>query len=105
MTQHLLRVPVPLTGDRALRPDTPWQRDAWMPAFLSALADEAADGLDLLVAMERAWRAARRAVAGRRRHLARRRRGRSPGGRAAGVGEFARRRARHGGEERRAVAR
>ena len=68
VTQHLLRAPVPLTGDRALRPDTPWQRDTWMPAFLSALADEAADGLDLLVALERAWRAARRAVAGRRRH-------------------------------------
>ena len=68
MTQHLLRAPVPLTGDRALRPDTPWQRDTWMPAFLSALADEAADGLDRLVALERAWRAARRAVAGRRRH-------------------------------------
>ena len=68
VAQHLLCVPVPLTGARALRPDTPWQRDTWMPAFLSALADEAADGLDLLVAMERAWRAARRAVAGRRRH-------------------------------------
>ena len=68
VSQHLLRVPVPLTGDRALRPDTPWQRDTWMPAFLSALADEAADGLDRLVALERAWRAARRAVAGRRRH-------------------------------------
>ena len=68
MSQHLLRVPVPLTGDRALRPDTPWQRDTWMPAFLSALADEAADGLDRLVALERAWRAARRAVAARRRH-------------------------------------
>ena len=68
VTQRLLRVPVPLTGDRALRPDTPWQRDTWMPAFLSALADEAADGLDLLVALERAWRAARRAVSGRRRH-------------------------------------
>ena len=68
MSQHLLRAPVPLTGDRALRPDTPWQRDTWMPAFLSALADEAADGLDRLVALERAWRAARRAVAGRRRH-------------------------------------
>ena len=59
---------MPLTGDRALRPDTPWQRDTWVPAFLSALADEAADGLALLVALERAWRAARRAVAGRRRH-------------------------------------
>ena len=68
VTQHLLRAPVPLTGDRALRPDTPWQRDTWMPAFLSALADEAADGLDRLVDLERAWRAARRAVAGRRRH-------------------------------------
>ena len=68
VTQRLLRAPVPLTGDRALRPDTPWQRDTWMPAFLSALADEAADGLDRLVAMERAWRAARRAVSGRRRH-------------------------------------
>ena len=68
MTQRLLREPVPLTGDRALRPDTPWQRDTWMPAFLSALADEAADGSIVLVAMERAWRAARRAVAGRRRN-------------------------------------
>ncbi len=68
VSQHLLRAPVPLTGDRALRPDTPWQRDTWMPAFLSALADEAADALDRLVALERAWRAARRAVSGRRRH-------------------------------------
>ena len=68
VTQRLLRAPVPLTGDRALRPDTPWQRDTWMPAFLMALADEAADALALLVAMERAWRAARHAVAGRRRH-------------------------------------
>ena len=105
VTQRLLRAPVPLTGDRALRPDTPWQRDTWMPAFLSALADEAADGLDLLVALERAWRAARRAVAGRRRHS-----------RAAAAVDllaaaplvsatFARRRPRHGGEERHAVAR
>jgi hypothetical protein len=58
--------PVPLTGDRPLRPDTPWQRDTWVPAFLSALADEAADALALLVALERAWRAARHAVSGRR---------------------------------------
>ena len=68
MTQRLLRAPVPLTGARALRPDTPWQRDMWVPAFLTALADEAADALALLVTMERAWRAARRAVAGRRRN-------------------------------------
>ena len=38
------RAPVPLTGDRVPRPDMPWQRDTWMPAFLSALADEAAPG-------------------------------------------------------------
>ena len=68
MTQHLLRAPVPLTGARALRPDTPWQRDVWVPAFLAALADEAADALDLLVTMDRTWRAARRAVSGRRRN-------------------------------------
>ncbi len=68
VTQRLLRVPVPLTGARALRPDTPWQRDALVPAFLMALADEAADALALLLALERAWRAARHAVAGRRRN-------------------------------------
>jgi hypothetical protein len=39
-----------------------------VPAFLTALADEADDALDLLFALERAWRVARRAVAGRRRH-------------------------------------
>ena len=48
-THHrLFRVLVPLTGDRA-----PWQRGAWLPAFLGALAHEAEDGLDLLVSMER----------------------------------------------------
>ena len=66
--ERLLHAPVPLTGDRALRPDTPWDADAWVPAFLTALADEAEDALDLLLAMERAWCAARTAVAGRRRH-------------------------------------
>ena len=96
---------MPLTGDRALRPDTPWQRDTWMPAFLSALADEAADGLDRLVALERAWRAARRAVAGRRPAFPRRRRGGSPGRGTTRLGHLARRRPRHGGEERHAVAR
>ena len=39
-----------------------------MPAFLTALAAEADDALQLLFALERAWLAARRAVAGRRRH-------------------------------------
>jgi hypothetical protein len=40
---------------------------AWLPAFLRALASEAADGRQLLMDLERAWFAARAAVAGRRR--------------------------------------
>jgi hypothetical protein len=68
-TRHrLLRLPVPLTGVSALRPEIPWAIDAWVPMFLTALADEAADGLQLLLDMERSWFAARRAVAGRRRN-------------------------------------
>ena len=73
LTRHwgrhrLLRAPAPLTGSAALYPDTSWDLDAWIPAFLTALAAEAADALQLLLDLERAWLAARRAVAGRRRH-------------------------------------
>ena len=66
--QKILRTPVPLTGAAALRSGTPWDSDAWVPEFLTALAGEAADGLQLLMTLERAWFAARGAVAGRRRH-------------------------------------
>ncbi len=59
---------MPLTGAAALRPDTPWDHAAWIPAFLHALAAEAAEALQLLLDLERAWLSARRAVAGRRRH-------------------------------------
>ena len=105
VTQHLLRAPVPLTGARALRPDTPWQRDVWVPAFLSRAGRRSGrrarsaghDGPRLARRPPRRFRPAPQ--------LARRRRGRSPGGRAAGVGHLARRRPRHGGEERHAVAR
>ena len=45
-----------------------WDAAAWIPEFLTALAVEAEDALDLLFAMERAWFAARAAVAGRRRN-------------------------------------
>ncbi len=66
-TRHqLLRAPVPLTGAAALRPNEPWDLDAWAPAFLTALAEEAEDGLQLLADMERIWLAARRATSGRR---------------------------------------
>ncbi len=62
----LLRAPVPLTGVRALRPDTAWREDLWMAAFLHAIAEEAAYGLSLLVEMETAWLAARAAILPRR---------------------------------------
>ena len=63
---RLLRAPVPLTGAAALRPDTSWKVESWVPVFLTALADEAEDGLQLLADMERIWFAARQAVSGGR---------------------------------------
>lgn len=63
----LVRLPVPLTGAVALRPSQSWDTDAWLPAFLAAIAREAEDGLDLLYTMERAWFEARRRIAGRRK--------------------------------------
>jgi hypothetical protein len=51
-----------------LRPEAPWEPAAWTPAFLDAVAGEAEDALLLLAALERAWRAARNSLAGRRRH-------------------------------------
>ncbi len=42
--------------------------NVWVPAFLTALGGEAADVLQLLLDLERAWFAARRKVAGRRRN-------------------------------------
>ena len=60
------RAPLPLTGAAALRADA--APGGWTAAFLDALAGEAADMQQALVDLERAWFAARRAVAGRRRH-------------------------------------
>jgi hypothetical protein len=56
----------PLTAAAALRADTSWAPSAWIPVFLSALAEEAEDGLQLLQTLERAWFAARHTVAGGR---------------------------------------
>ena len=66
--EKLLRAPVPLTGARALQADTSWDAAVWISAFLTALAGEADDSRQLLMDMERAWFAARAAVAGRRRN-------------------------------------
>ena len=65
--RQLMRLPVPLTGAAALHAGQSWDRELWLPAFLAAIEREAADGLDLLYTMERAWFAARRASAGRRK--------------------------------------
>jgi hypothetical protein len=64
---RLLREPVPLTATAALRAEADWSVQLWVPNFLKALEDEAADALDLLFAIERAWFEARRSITGRRR--------------------------------------
>ena len=63
----LLRLPVPLTGAAALGSEQDWEREAWLPAFLRAIEREAADALNLLFTMERAWFTARASIQGRRR--------------------------------------
>ncbi|MHB1873211.1 MAG: hypothetical protein ACYCT1_20550, partial [Steroidobacteraceae bacterium] len=63
----LLRLPVPLTGAASLGSDQSWDRENWLPAFLRTVEREAADALDLLYAMERAWFTARHGTAGHRR--------------------------------------
>jgi hypothetical protein len=65
--RQLFRLPVPLTGAAALGSQQSWELDAWLPAFLRAIEREAADGLDLLFSMERAWFEARHSIAGRRK--------------------------------------
>lgn len=65
--RQLFRMPVPLTGAAALRSETAWEPTHWLPAFLRAIEGEAAEALDLLFAMERAWFEARRGIAGRRK--------------------------------------
>ena len=57
--RRLLRAPVPLTGPRALAAEAPAEKAAWSVAFLEALRAEAADDLELLRSLERAWVSAR----------------------------------------------
>lgn len=65
--RRCLRLPVPLTGAAALRSEQSWEQEQWVPAFFRSIEREAADGLDLLYTMERAWFDARCGVAGRRK--------------------------------------
>ena len=66
-TRRMLRVPVPLTGPRALSADAPAAHPDWVVAFLDAVAAEAGDQLELLRGLEHGWRTARAKIAGRRR--------------------------------------
>ena len=63
----ILRLPVPLTGAAALRAETSSDLAAWLPAFLDALAGEAADARQSLRELEQAWFAARTTASGLRR--------------------------------------
>jgi hypothetical protein len=100
-TRHrLFRAPVPLTGVTALRAETPWAIDAWVPIFLTALADEADDastdasrhGTRLVRCPTGCERAAEQ--------LTRRHRHRHAGRRPVDLREITRHGARNGGEER-----
>ena len=64
---QLFRLPVPLTGPKALSAEAPERVSEWVCAFLHALTDEAEDYHQLLIAMEREWFSARHHVAGRHR--------------------------------------
>jgi hypothetical protein len=62
----IFRAPVPLTGPRSLSSEAPTEKDAWIRAFLEALASEALDYHQLLIDLEREWVAARACFADRR---------------------------------------
>ena len=62
----IFRAPVPLTGPRSLSSEAPTEKDAWIGAFLEALASEALDYHQLLMDLEREWVAARACFADRR---------------------------------------
>jgi hypothetical protein len=57
---------VPLTGPKSLSSEAPTEKDAWIRAFLEALASEALDYHQLLMDLEREWVAARACFADRR---------------------------------------
>jgi hypothetical protein len=59
--------PALLTGAAAFRADAPRPSEAWIGAFLAALAEEAEAGSALLRLLEREWLAARAAIQDRRR--------------------------------------
>ena len=63
---RFLRVPVPLTGPRALSAEAPHGQADWMVAFLEAVAGEATDYTEMLRRLERGWSVARARVPAQR---------------------------------------
>ena len=64
--QRLLRLPLPVTGARALAADAPEDATEWAIAFCEAVAAEARDYRELLRRLEWEWTQARSQVVGRR---------------------------------------
>lgn len=64
--RRLMRVPVPVTGPRALSADAPEGHLEWVIAFLRAVAAEAGDYLELLRGLEHDWLAARDKISSQR---------------------------------------
>ena len=64
--QGLLRLPLPVTGARALAADAPEDATEWAIAFCEAVAAEARDYRELLRRLEWDWTQARSQVVGRR---------------------------------------
>lgn len=64
--QRLLRLPLPVTGARALAADAPEDATEWAIAFCEAVAAEARDYRELLRRLEWDWAQARSQIVGRR---------------------------------------
>ncbi|WP_025829162.1 hypothetical protein [Acetobacter okinawensis] len=64
----LLRTPLPLTGAAAFRSGTSWTARNWVPAWLSAIGDEAEAIRAMARALEASWRQARLQAGDQRRN-------------------------------------
>jgi hypothetical protein len=64
---RLLGIPLPLVGAAALAPETPWELNQWLTAFLTSLAKEATWSLQLALDLDRSWRKARIGTAKRKK--------------------------------------
>ena len=66
--KKILINPLPITGAAALKPGVPWEFDGWLPTFLWEIGREAEQLLNMIWAMEWAWKTGRAAVHGKRKN-------------------------------------